>query len=186
MALDIIRAILIGALPVALCTFVILQWSISTGRMSRFSGTEGLWHQHKANAKAAKKKREDPPSGFIGDIFHKRVMSFGGGFYGTMAVLTYVLIETIEIWQFVTGMADPDTWINKLGLGLLIEFFVNSIMNMVAAFIWFDTLPRFITVHNGLIWLAATYAGYLAGLRLTAVAGDVIWEKIRGLRPGRK
>ncbi|MCZ6516534.1 MAG: hypothetical protein O6763_03495 [Gammaproteobacteria bacterium] len=182
MVLEVFSAVLLGAIPVALFTFAILQWSIASGRMKKFVGEEDLQRQHKAHAKTSKKNRGEIRSVGIGDIFHYKIMSFGGGFYGTMAILTYALIEIFEIWEFILGLSDPGTWVNKLGLDLFIEFFVNSVTNLIAAFVWFDTLPEYITVNNGFIWLAAAYGGYLLGLRLTSEFGDVIWEKIRTLR----
>ena len=97
-----------------------------------------------------------------------------------MAVLTYTLIEAVEIWQFLVGLADPSTWINKIGFDLFIEFLLNSIINLVAALVWFNTLPEYIIINNGFIWLGASYLGYLAGLRLTAEKGDWIWEEMPG------
>ena len=105
-------------------------------------------------------------------------MFFGSGFYGTMAVLTYILIEILEIWEFLVGMLSPSTWIDKLGLDLVIQFFVNSITNLVAAFVWFSTLPEYVAIDNGFIWLAASYLGYLGGLRLTSLMGDELWGKM--------
>lgn len=185
MVLEIIRAGLLGALPVALFTFAMLQWSIASGRMNTFTGEKALQRQHVEQARAAKKAKkfqrgaENMPvfhHRAAGDFVHSKAMLFGGGFYGTMAVLTYVLIEIIEIGQFIAGLADPDTWLNKLGLDLLINFFVNSLLNLVQAFVWFGTLPDYITINNGFVWLAAAYLGYLGGLRLVNKMGDHIWE----------
>ena len=192
MVLEIVRAVIYGAIPVALFTFLILQWSIASGRLSRFDSRENLHRQYKKHSKAARKTKKDSVAGLedderplfhkrtAGDLFHNKVTFFGGGFYGTMAVLTYVLIEAIEIWQFLIGLVDPSTWINKIGLNLIIEFLVNSLTNLVSAFVWFNTLPEYIRIDNGFIWLGASYLGYLAGLQLTAEKGDWIWEKMPG------
>jgi hypothetical protein len=180
----------LAAVPVALFTFLVLQWSIASGRMRKFSAEEDLRRQHKKHARSVKKARrkraadpdnEDTPlfhQRAAGDFFHNKVMSFGGGYYGTMAVLTYILIELVEIWQFLVGILSPSTWIDKLGLDLLIEFFINSLTNLIAAFLWFATLPEYITINNGFVWLAASYLGYLAGMRLTTVLGDRIWARM--------
>ena len=178
--MDILRAILIGAVPVALFTFLTLQWLTASGRLDTFTNRKDLEKQFKTQAKAVKKVRKAqgrtllPPKS-AADFFHHKILSFGGGFYGTMALLTYALIELIEIWNFVLGLASPDTWINKLGLELVIDFIVNSITNLIAAFIWFATLPEMISMDNGWIWLAAAYGGYLAGLEITRLWGDRIW-----------
>jgi hypothetical protein len=46
--------------------------------------------------------------------------------------------------------AAGDLFHNKVGLAL------------ITAFVWFDTLPEYIAIDNGLIWLGASYLGYLA------------------------
>ena len=68
----------------------------------------------------------------------------------------------------------PNTSFGEIGFGLIIEFFINSILNLVAAFIWFATLPEYIAIEEGLVWLGVSYLGYLAGLRLTADRGSEI------------
>ena len=179
--MDILRAILIGALPVAVFTFLIMQWLIASKRLDAFTDRDDLKGQLKAQAKAAKQQRKQQgrrlfPHTSAADFFHNKILSFGGGFYGTMALMTYVLIEVIEIWNFVLGLADPATWINKLGVELLIDFIVNSFTNLIAAFVWFGTLPEMIAMDNGWIWLGAAYGGYLAGLEITRLWGDRIWQ----------
>jgi hypothetical protein len=208
---DIILAALLGALPVALFTFMIMQWSIASGRMEKFDGEKNLRKQHKAYAKAQKeakksakkeaklKAQADPhiaedaankstPSPAdtpmfsrrkAGDLFHSKIMSFGGGFYGTMAILTYLLIETVEIWQFLGLVFTPDDWFQNFGFDMLVNFIINSITNLIAAFVWFGTLPDFLPVGNGWIWIAAAYTGYIAGLKLTTLHGDTLWQQLQ-------
>ncbi|MFT5483989.1 MAG: hypothetical protein ACI9GW_002649 [Halieaceae bacterium] len=183
MLTEVFRAIFLGALPVMVFSFAILQWSITTGRMQKFTGEDGLATQHARHAKSVGKTGRPKDTSFIeqlsdersrGDIFHGKLMSFGGGYYGTMAILTYLLIEVVEIWQFMVQALSPNTSFGEIGLGLVIEFFVNSLLNLIAAFIWFMTLPEYINISEGLVWLGASYLGYLAGLRLTADRGSEI------------
>jgi hypothetical protein len=49
-------------------------------------------------------------------------------------------------------------------------------MNIVAAFIWFQTLPKYVDVNNGFIWLGAAYLGYLGGVHFTKLKGDEAWQ----------
>jgi hypothetical protein len=44
-----------------------------------------------------------------------------------------------------------------------VDVLVNSIMNMVDAFIWFLYWPEQISMSNGWIWLFMAYAGYNLG-----------------------
>ena len=83
MLLEIIRAVLLGALPVALFTFIVLQWSVASGRMNRFSDGKDLRRQYKDQAKAAKKakkaRREEPSgsSDLQQPFFHRRLVLAG-------------------------------------------------------------------------------------------------------------
>jgi len=188
MIAEIIKAGLLGAIPVAAFTFLILQWSIASGRMKPFNSEKSLRKQYKDFAKAQKTTKQQSKSQQAktslfsrrkgGDIFHGKIMSFGGGFYGTMAVATYLLIETIEIWQFLEKIFGPDRWFTNISFGLFINFLINSITNFIAAIVWFMTLPKYLPVENGWIWLVAAYLGYIAGLKLTTQHGDTIWAQL--------
>ncbi len=101
-----------------------------------------------------------------GDFLHNKIMSFGGGFYGTMSLITYAVIESVEIWQFLGKIFGPDKWFANIGLSMLIDFIVNSVINFVRAIVWFATLPDYLPVEDGWIWLVAAYAGYFVGLRM--------------------
>lgn len=196
---EIIRATIIGALPIAIFTFLTLQWSISSGRLGKFTDQKDLKEQFKKvskEAKEAKKKaKSEKKTGektekkpFFrkeagGDFLHGKIMSFGGGFYGTMALFTYVIIEVVEITQFFGKIIDFDTWTFRFSFQFLIDLIVNSIMNLVAAFIWFMTLPDYISMDEGWVWLAAAYLGYLGGLRFTQEKGDEAWlALVNGVR----
>lgn len=178
---EFLRAVLVGGVPVALFTFLVVQWSISSGRLERLADSGNLQDQHRHRAKEAKQRQGPRGRLSLADRLHGKVLSFGGGYYGTMAVLTYVLIECVEVWQFLLRLLDPGTWANRLGLDLLIEFLVNSVTNLVAAFVWFITLPDYISMHDGWIWLGVSYAGYWLALKVTVVAGDSLWERLAGL-----
>lgn len=184
-----------GAFPVACFTFLVLQWSIAHGRLEKFASKEELHAQYKNRGKKAKeeKKRikelkkagEDVPepekkpllhkdSGI--DFMHNKVMFFGSGFYGTMALLTYLIVEIDEVLSFFGKIIDFTNWSISFSFQFIIDLIINSIMNIVAAFIWFRTLPDYVDVSNGWVWIVAAYLGYLGGLRFTQEKGDEAWS----------
>ncbi len=200
MVTEIIRALIMGALPVMTFTFLVLQWSVAAGKLASFSNREDLDKQYeeqkkareeekkkkhmKAQASDSQKEENTSASPKMprfekkarDDFFHNKAMFFGGGFYGTMALFTYVIIEIEEIVQFLGVVFTPDAWFANLSIGLIVDFFINSIINIISAFIWFNTLTDYVSIHHsGWIWLGAAYVGYLAGVRLVAEAGDEIW-----------
>ncbi len=195
---EIIRAVIIGSLPVAIFTFLVLQWSIASGRLSRFEDSDALEQQFKdhrkakAEAKAEAKRRKkageepqvDAPKKPLfhkeagQDLLHNKIMFFGGGFYGTMALLAYLVIEVDEVLDFLGVVFTPGEWFRNLGIDLIVNFIINSFINIGMAFAWFMTLPKYVDIGNGWIWLLAAYAGYMAGVKLVAEYGDVLWAEL--------
>lgn len=202
MIIEIIRSLVFGAVPVMAFTFLLLQWSVAAGKLAPFKSREDLDKQYEEQKKAREKEKKETwmtkhdkgkaykasqPLRFDksarDDFFHNKAMFFGGGFYGTMALFTYVIIEIEEIFRFLGVVFTPGEWFVNLGFDLIIKFFINSIMNIVSAFIWFRTLTDYVTInHDGWIWLIAAYLGYLAGVRLVAEAGDEIWAWLNARR----
>lgn len=198
MLIEAIRAAILGALPVGCFTFLIVQWSIVSGRLDKFSDEKALSAQYKKIRKEAKeakknaklkKQKGEPEAEQIqqqkqaffdsrkgGDLFYSKLIFFGGGFYGTMALLTYLIIELFEILSFFGKIIDVSNWKFSFSVQFIVDLIINSIMNIVSAFIWFQTLPKYIEVNNGFIWLAAVYFGYLGGVRFTQARGEQAWQ----------
>jgi len=198
MIVEAIRAAIIGALPIACFTFLTVQWSIVSGRLPKFADAKDLRAQFKKKRneikeakKLAKKdkqtrktnKEPDHPESepFFhkrkgGDLVYNKLLFFGGGFYGTMALFTYLIIEIAEILRFLGKIIDVTHWHFTFSIQFLIDLLINSIMNIVAAFIWFQTLPKYVDVNSGFIWLAAAYLGYLGGVHFTKLKGDEAWQ----------
>jgi hypothetical protein len=175
-----------------------VQWSIVSGRLPRFSDAKDLQAQFKKKRdeikqakKLAKQKKQSEETNkeqahqdsepFFhkrkgGDILYGKLLFFGGGFYGTMALFTYMIIEVVEILAFFGKIIDVTHWHFTFSIQFLVDLFINSIMNIVAAFIWFQTLPKYVDVNNGFIWIAAAYLGYLGGVHFTQLKGDEAWQ----------
>jgi hypothetical protein len=201
--IEAIRAAALGALPIACFTFLTVQWSIVSGRLPKFSDAKDLQTQYKKQrteikeakriAKENKKtgqpeieqaqqehQQQENTSFFHkrkgGDLMFNKLLFFGGGFYGTMALFTYLIIEVIEILTFFGKIIDVTNWHFTFSIQFLVDLFINSIMNIVAAFIWFQTLPDYVDVNNGFVWIAAAYLGYLGGVHFTKLKGDEAWQ----------
>lgn len=63
-------------------------------------------------------------------------MSFGGGYYGTVAFVELIFIELDQFKNFVSNFPGVPEFIDSLGIDFLIAFFIDQIMNFVAAIIW--------------------------------------------------
>ena len=97
---------------------------------------------------------------------HRKWLAFGGGFYGVLALLTYVVIELYEIRDFFVQFHGLLDFLNEITLGLLIGFLVNSILNFIWAITWPVYWLERIPANFAWIWLVAAYLGYWLGARL--------------------
>ena len=63
--------------------------------------------------------------------------SFGGGFYGLVALYTWLVIEWNEVWNFLTDLPGI-VFSFDLGslISLVISFFIESLMNFITAIAW--------------------------------------------------
>ena len=55
--------------------------------------------------------------------------------------------------------------LSSISLKLLLDLVIESILNLVDAFIWFRYWPDEINMKNPWYWLIAAYSGYLLGAR---------------------
>jgi hypothetical protein len=95
------------------------------------------------------------------DFLHSKWMEFGGGFYGVVAFYTYVLIELDEVKDFFIGLFHL---FDQGLISLLVNFFVQSIMNFIAAITWpVYWLSRIHTEQW--LWVIGAYGGYWLGTR---------------------
>lgn len=97
------------------------------------------------------------------DFVHSKWVSFGGGFYGLAALITFFVIEILEVIDFLTAATDLDYFIEAISFSTLIAIFVESLKNMFTALTWFMYWPDIIDMGNGWVWLIMAYAGYQLG-----------------------
>ena len=90
-------------------------------------------------------------------------VAFGGGFYGVMAVLTYLVVEFYEILDFLLGENGFWETVTNLGVSDVINFFINSIMNFITAIVWPVYWLKSIHGYAAWVWFVAVYLGYCLG-----------------------
>ncbi len=97
------------------------------------------------------------------DLLNSKWVSFGGGFYGLAALVTFFVIEALEVISFVSAATGIDYFIDAISISTLIAIFVESFTNMIDAIIWFTYWPDKTGIGNAWIWLIMAYAGYQLG-----------------------
>ncbi len=90
-------------------------------------------------------------------------VDFGGGFYGVVAVLTYVVVEFREVVDFMTSEETVMATLAALGVGDVVNFFINSLMNFITAIAWPAYWINKVEGHSVWVWFVVVYLGYLTG-----------------------
>lgn len=116
---------------------------------------------------------EEEDDGKLDPVLEKW-FSFGGGFYGVVALYTWILIEWDDVWGFVSG-AVPVVLRFDIGslISLMINLFIESIMNFIAAIAWPVYWLR--EADNPWVWIIVAYGGYWLGIELAQRVAGKHW-----------
>ncbi len=159
--MDLLKAFLLAFLPIGGLTFLVTYLSYRNGFVRPEDDLKDEW-DISAHGDDDEGWDNKPSNNFI----HQKWLSFGGGYYGLMALLTFTVIEAQQIYSFATNFPGWQAMLDLLNVQDLVDIFVSQIMNLVDAFIWFIYWPDRIYMHNGWVWLGLSYAGYFVGSRL--------------------
>ena len=166
---EVLNVALMSFTPVCVITAIIFSRAIVTKRLPELYDEDELdlaLDEMKASYDA--KQKSSIPKDIDEGVFDKWLF-FGGGFYGLMALITFVVIEVKEIFGFITSFSlatiSDNFSLHQLISGI-VDIFVNGIMNLVSAFVWFQYWDEQIDMYNGWYWLEAAYLGYLSGTHL--------------------
>ena len=156
---EIFGAIFKLALPVAAISYGMVWWALHKGLLQEKGQIKALTAEIKAMSKLKSKDKPDMHP------VHSKWMKFGGGFYGTVALYTYGLVEWNEIREFVADLGGLGTFIRNLSIGTIIDILIDGLMNFVVAISW----PVYWIAEFGAeriwIWGGIAYAGYWLGIK---------------------
>ncbi len=156
---SLFNAIVVGGLPLFVLSFALVSWALHTRRLS--GGTvKALQESMKALGTAQKDKKQRQKIDPVMDKW----LRFGGGFYGLVALYTWILIELGDVANFLSGLWDVLISLKPGAIiGLLLELFIESIMNFVAAIAW----PAYWLAESRhpFLLLVAAYVGYWFGIK---------------------
>ena len=161
---ELFQAILQAGLPVAVASYLLVWWALRHGYLDSVSNMKEVekgfrqYSMDKTDSEKTDERRLNP--------VHNKWLKFGGGFYGVVALLTYAVVELGEIKDFVARYDGLVGLISKLSIGLVIEFFIDAIMNFVVAIAWPAYWIGDIAGEYIWVWLLVAYGGYWAGIRL--------------------
>jgi hypothetical protein len=154
MILDILSAIIIAGIPVALTSYFFTTLTSSKTPIKAKNSKE-LQVELK-NAQFVKDEEEN----VITHMLHKKWLRFGGGFYGVMVFITYIHIEIIQVLDFFRNFTSFQDFLNSIGLSMIINFFLEALMNLISAFMWFIYWHQYLDMGTYWIWLVVVFVAH--------------------------
>ena len=172
--IEIFWALLMAGLPIAIFTLAIVWWALEGGHFKELADSKSLEDEIKAFSKNLKKdKKKNKAKGKKTQAKQHPLLSkwssFGGGFYGIVAFFTYIVVEVREIITTIINFGGFIEFLKQLDFGLVIEMFINAIMNFVVAIAWPWYWLKQIDSEQVWVWFVVAYLGYRAGLRAAQI-----------------
>jgi hypothetical protein len=160
---EAIQIAFLATLPLALITGGIYYRSFVRGLFSETSDPRALKEEIKRK-KAERKAEKDKTKKLTGSLVHDKWFKFGGGFYGLMALITYIFVEIGEIFDFFKNFTSIIDFFNTISIAMIIQLIIESIKNFITAFTWFLYWGDIIDSVRNWLWLIGAYLGYMAGV----------------------
>jgi len=159
MTSEIFNALMLVALPVFIFSTLVLIWLNHRGHSTFEASFQG------ANSQTQDKDSENDKNNRT--FLHRKWVQFGGGFYGMLALLTYLVVEWNEITSLVIEFKGFEGDLLNLLINFAIQFIIESISNLVTAFTWpVYWAGKIDGVGIGYLFMAA-YLGYYLSMKST-------------------
>ena len=160
MIFNLLTTILSVGVPVGIFSFLMTYFAYAKGYVSIDVEIEHAFkNQHDEKSTLSKKHKKSLL------FLHSKWVAFGGGFYGLIALLTFIYIELSQIvnfWFSVKGWDDVTALFN---FNTLISMFIDSILNMIKSAVWFTYWPYKLNSINFIVIIFIAYIGYRYGAK---------------------
>lgn len=161
MFLDLVKAIFYAGLPVLIFTFLMVYYAYYKGYLTSDVTIREVFKDKKnPNKKLSKANKKSLL------FLHSKWMTFGGGFYGLISLLTFIYIELEQTVQFLLNSTGLQSFLNLLTLNAILGMIIESFTNMIKALFWFSYWPDVFDMDNIAIWVITAYIGYRLGANL--------------------
>lgn len=159
MIIDFLEALLKAGVIVTLITFAMVHWSLRKG----YIDPALINDKSKPGKKRKASKQEKKQAKENGNFLYKKWLKFGGGYYGIVALMTYALVEMKEVQTFFANFESISHFISTISFQMLVNLFIESIMNFVTAISWPAYWIGAIDSRHIWVWFIASYFGYYLG-----------------------
>ena len=147
---SILTALVTVTLPVGVLTLLVFFWFNRKGIVIESAEQRAV-------------NKPDEPAGKPNDFIHGKWVRFGGGFYGMLALITYLWVEVQELIGLTTNFNFTELTVSSIIFTLIIKFILASIFNLVTALTWPFYWANQLTEIS--LWMAfiSAYLGYWLG-----------------------
>ena len=159
MITELFTALFMAGLPVAVTAWFLAWWALRNGYLDSVEGVKDIEREVKRLAKDKERSKQADP-------VHRKWLALGGGFYGVVAFLTWVVIEARDLWGFFQSFEGFSAFLDALSLQTLIGLFIEALMNTFFALAWPVYWMQDFRGNYLWLWFIAAYAGYWAGSQL--------------------
>ena len=153
--LDILQAILFVGIPVGVFSFLMIYFSYQKGYLSTDIELKDAFKKNNSARSSLSRKHKKELL-----FLHSKWVTFGGGFYGLIALLTFIMIELTQVVNFLFSITGWQDIVALFSIDTLIAMIVDSITNMIQAVIWFSYWSDKINTENFIVWIFITYISY--------------------------
>ena len=165
MVQEIFIAILKAGLPVALATYGLIWWALKNEYLGSTGQLKDFEKEIKRLSKDKSRRKKDRAAGQKADPVHNKWLAFGGGFYGVVGLLTYVVVELGEIRDFFAQFDGLGGLVDQISPQLFIGFFIDALQNFIVAIAWPVYWMSDIDSDHIWVWFVVAYGGYWLGAR---------------------
>jgi len=161
---EFFQALLLVGAPLAVFTAAIVWWALSRGYFQEALDTRALQREIKTMSHKHKKNQAD-----VGKVLHpiqKKWSKFGGGFYGIVALFTYIIVEVTEVIGMIINLGGLLDFLRQMNIGLIVNILVDALMNFISAIAWPWYWMSRVDTNQVWIWFMVAYGGYWLGLKL--------------------
>lgn len=158
MLIEIFKAIMYAGFPIAIISYYLI---IFTSQKTHLVATNAS--QYKKEIKTI--ESDDDETGFFEKLLRKKLIKFGGGFYGIMTLITYIHVEVYQFIDFIKNFESFSAFIDKIGFSMILNFFIEAIMNLITALLWPLYWFKYMPIGSFLVWIIVAIVSHTLATR---------------------
>ena len=120
---EFFSAVFKAGLPVGIASYALIWWALKNNHLGSVVSMKDLKGEVKRMAKDKESKAKADP-------IHKKWLAFGGGFYGVVGFLTYVVVEIGEIRDFFVQFESISAFISNISMDMFIALLVDALRDI--------------------------------------------------------